>query len=327
MKNLLLSVLILLSSYSFSQTTLMNLSTESSPAGDHYIAVGKAGWSAYKKMTLTKLNSLEKAERVAVNSSIKNATGIDASFNYVPFTNAKFIIAKDFSDLSLDANLKNADWLLDSVLYSIKSGVLLFDTGATSSGTIRKNLNNTAAGSNGFAINSYNNAVGINSFARGINSVTQRHFSSANSSGYFAKPGDAQGSDYIMYALTRENGKAELKINNTYLPTLTTDQLSKFTIDVVAVSDSGKAGTLGMAFSQLVQITAINNAGNSALVGTADTSNAKRTAGWMPTLAVTVDNDTESVVITVTGVVGYRIRWVAYIRETSVGFRDFNLGY
>ena len=327
MRNILILFLAICSFSAFSQTALLNLGTESSPQGGYFVPIGATGRTVYKKITVTKLNSLEKAERVGVDTTIKNGAGLNSSFNYVAKTNTHYLTPTLFIAKSLTQNLYNADKLLDSAIYNLATKTALLDTGSTNTGTVRYGLNNTAVGAGSIALNTNNNAHAINTFAHGYNSVAQRPYSDVISSGKFTIAGDAQGMNYVMYGTTREAVPCTLKIALSTYPILTTDQLSKFLFDVVAVSDSGKVGTLGRGFSQLWQVTAVNNAGTSALIGVADSASGKRTAGWIPYVTTQIDDATESVWVIVHGVADYRIRWVAYMRETSVGFRNFTLGY
>ena len=321
----ILFILLIFSINANAQTTLLNLSTETSPTYSHYLPIGKSGWTTYKKISLQNILLLEKNERIATDTMIKFGTGLNSYYLYTPNASSNFLKNSDFSNLGYSANLFNADQILDSVLYSIKLGTQLLDTGNFGKSIKVRNANNTAANNNTFVINQYNYASADNSFAKGYNSFTFRTSSTATSSGMFHKAGDAEAMEYVMMAQTTENQVDTFGINFTEYPNLLTDMLSKYTIEIVAVIDSGKAGTIGRGLTQLWQISAVNEAGNSVLIGTADSTTAKRsTSAFNAYITAEIDNTTEKLIIKAHGIPYYKIKWVAYVRETMVGFNNFS---
>jgi hypothetical protein len=108
---------------------------------------------------------------------------------------------------------------------------------------------------------------------------------------------------------------------------MATDQVSRFFVDVVAVIDSTKSPDPGKGFSQLWQFTVTNDAGTTTLIGTADSTTAKRSTSFNPTMSLTVNSATKAVWLFVHGVDYDKIKWVANVRETTVGYRNFTLGY
>ena len=329
MKNIFLILGILIGFNSMSQTTLLNLSTENSPTSSHYIPIGKTGWTSYKKITLTKLNSLEKAERYTADTTgFHIGVGLPLTFIYTASTGTHYLTPTIFSTLKLSQNLLNADKLLDSAIYRLSTSIALFDTGAVSTSVLRKNASNSAAGAYSMAINNTNHSDGAYSFAKGTRAVAIRETSTAISSGKNDVVGDAQSFEYCLKGITYGATADTLRISTVY-PTLQTDQFSKFHIELICSIDTGKAGIkIGSGMSQHWDFSAWNDAGSSALVGTADSSTAKRTtAAFTGVVSIEINDATESIYVKVTGKTGYKVNWVAYVRETIVGFRNFTTGH
>lgn len=121
-------LIILFAVISFSVTAqnkrIRDLSTESNPVGTMYVPVDQSGYSEAKKMTITKLNSLEKAERVAADTSIWHYAGLKSSTGIYNFlTTSNFLTVAEFAGAGLAGSLNNADFILDSICQDLYDSV------------------------------------------------------------------------------------------------------------------------------------------------------------------------------------------------------------
>jgi hypothetical protein len=283
-----------------------------------------------KRVQVTTLTSDEANKRKTQDTLTRQGVGLSNGGNYVTDEGTNYLQAADMAGYDTNS-VMTAAHIIDSLIYKINTSIALFDTGAVGTATVRKSLSNYATGVNSFAINGNNYATGVNSFAHGSRAVSYRPYSDATSSGKITTIGDAQGLNYVLKGTTIGATTDTLEFSTGSYPVLGTDLLTKLTFDLVAVIDTGTAVTLkvGDGMTQLWQVSAYNDAGTTTLISTADSSTAKRTD---PTLAsyvtVVVSDATESIYIIVHGVhATFKMKWVAYVKETQVGFRNFTLGY
>jgi len=186
-------------------------------------------------------------------------------------------------------------------------------------------LNASAGGSATTATGSYSRATGIATEATGTgaeaggNSSSASHYGErAVAGGKFAAAGDAQLSDVVWRKSTTTADPTLLTLDGstdsaTNRMNLAAGNVYLFEIQIVAK----RTDVAGSVKSWTSKGTIYNNAGTTALVGTTtDAIISDSGVAW--TIAVTANDVTDKIDITVTGGAGATIRWVASARMTKV---------
>lgn len=170
---------------------------------------------------------------------------------------------------------------------------------------------------------------GYSSHAEGAYAFASRYAEHAKGSATFAGGGDAQQTTMTFAVSTAGNVATTLTADKnavTLTPTafanvltIPVDRAHRFSLDVVARRSDVSGDAAGWEFKGLI---VRGSSGNAAFAGTVQ-SQAWGTAGaaaWDVTLTIdTTDATNNYLKITVTGVTGQTIRWVATLTTTEVG--------
>lgn len=327
MKKVIFLLILSLPLLTFAQR-VRDLTTQTTYDGSAYTIIDKVGYTTSKKISLSVLTGTEATARKQNDTITRRGVGLTDAGNYQPDDASNYITTALMAGYDTNS-VTTALHIIDSALYKVSTGLALWDTGTVATAILAKpSGSNQAVGAYSLALNNNNVALTANSTAKGYGSITQRLYSTSTASGKAVKIGDANSMEYVMKAMTRNLAVDTLEIFQYIYPVMAADQLSKFKIDIIGVCDSGKVGEPGAyAVTQSWDFSVVNNAGTTSLISTADTTTGKRVGVRMPKVVLSVDDTTEKVYLKVTGVDTMRFRWVAYVRETVAGFRNFDLGY
>lgn len=252
-------------------------------------------------------------------------------------------------NLTTESTYSPTLWIpVDKSTYSVHHKISLQTIQQAISDSITYNLNTWEAGSGtgsiqhvtyGTAIGSAsvaaNNGIadGDGSFAHGQKSVSYLRTSRAFASdvAVTSREGSAQFIEVVVQNNTSgadpDTLWIDIKPNNDSLR-IPVDAVMNWHVELVGVQYAGAGGTVGDAYTQNFWGAIKNDAGTTALIGAVDTTTRRCSAGansW--TVAITADNTNDMLAIVVTGDATTMVHWVAYVRWTMVGFRNFNLGY
>jgi hypothetical protein len=162
----------------------------------------------------------------------------------------------------------------------------------------------------------FQNTIGTNAqFAvipGGCSAVASHYAQQAFASGFFAVPGDAQTSLYVVWTQTTNALFNELFLDGTS-QRLTVPTNSIWTFDILVSA----AGIGGNAAGYQIRGVIKNRSGATAFVGTPTVSElGEDVSGWETEVAA--DNDFDALLVRVRGADGVAIRWVASVRTVEV---------
>ena len=150
------------------------------------------------------------------------------------------------------------------------------------------------------------------SVAGGLRGSTTRHGERAYSSGVFSASGDAQHVQLIARNVTADDIADLLYLNGTTdLPTIGVNQIISGTVNILGVNTTGT-----VIARYLRQVTISNIAGTTALTGAVVTLGTDVAGGT--SIAITADDTSDALHISVTGVIGSTIRWIAQIDGVQI---------
>lgn len=324
----ILAIFALMFSGAMAQTRTGALQLKTTADSSLYFIVDSAKWTNYKKMKLSTVTSLEANQRILRDDSIRLNVGLSTGFDFIPDSTSNYLTASDFAAYGLGQTIKNALSILDdTIAYTI--GVKnLWENGSGTDAIQQASANDSSKADGAFTFNTYNIATGDNSTAHGKYALAAVDYSRAFSSGrLLGKYGSTQYLEFVVYGSTVGNTTDTLLIAGTNDIDIPTDAVFNVHVEIVGVQYGGTSGAIGRGFTQNWYLACANAAGTSALIGVPDSTTAERGLGMAGTVAITVDDATENLNIKCTGEADKNYYWVAYIRVTMVGFRNFNLGY
>ena len=329
MKKLIILSLILLTAFlSYAQNKrIYQITTQATANASYYVIVDDASWANSRKMTISVLNELEKAERVAQDDTIEYYTVLNTDGTWDGLASSYYLQSGLFESSGLNLNLSNGLYILDSIIYN---GVL-WEHGAGTRAVAQKTSSDSANGNYSVAINRYNESNHTSTFVHGQRAqsqwVTGRYFSSAQLQE--SKSGSGQGFEIVESVITTSATTDTLTIGRTegvYL-TVPNDAVLLYNIKVTGVlSASSAGGTVGDTYCIELSGAIKNVGGTTAMVGSVDTLMQVNDAGasaWTVTLDA---NDTDDALhILVTGEASKVINWCGVITGSMTGFRNFDI--
>jgi hypothetical protein len=175
-----------------------------------------------------------------------------------------------------------------------------------------------ASGDYGVAMGYVANATAFYTHATGLQSLANHVGQEAHSAGAFAADGDAQYSNCISRVVTSAASLTEMFLDNSSAKiTLVAGQTIGFRVTIVA-KETGSANAGKFVRSGLIA----RNSSTTALVGSVATDGTDITTltTGAPTIAVTADDTTDYLKLTVTPASATSTRWVARWELTEVTY-------
>lgn len=225
---------------------------------------------------------------------------------------------------------------LQSVASSINAVAIGDNVTASGIGSLALGDATTASGPNAVAMGIGSISSGSRSLSHGYAPIAARWTQRSISSGKHNTGSAveyAQGTELCALGTTNDATPAQLTLDGaSEVISIATNSAVNYTIKVLAVQDSGAAGTVGDVAVWDIWTSAKNVGGTSALVGSplymdatgaVTTTSAVRSANAGATtwdVTITVDNSSDSLFITVTGQANKTIYWHAYIVSTEIKF-------
>lgn len=190
-------------------------------------------------------------------------------------------------------------------------------TGAASLniGTATNDYSTAVNGASTKANYSFGSAVGrsIHKYSRVIGSPAQVSF------------GSNQKIEVEVTGLTADATPAILTIDGTDKLVIPTDSAVRFKIEVMASQTAGSAGTAGDSLCQSFEGLIKNVSGTCALVSTVVNGTPINDGAFGGSVAVTANNTTKTLDITVTGEANKTINWTADVTMVMTGFNLFTI--
>lgn len=283
-----------------------------------------------EKMSLTTLTSIADSIRAAKDDTIAYYAGFNSSYQYATDETTNTLKSANFVAAGKTVSLKNALFILDSVLY-YQGGIQLWDRGTGTYGVEQYASRDSAIGTRSVAMGRYTIAEATTSFSHGRYSVSDLISARAFSSGKIMdKYGSNQYMEIVVMMTTTTNVADTLCIGNTagqYI-LIPNDCVVNFTVSVSAVQQAGAAGTIGDAYGITLGGMIKNDAGTTSLLaGSCDTLMLSNTAAFGGGATVEADNTNDAIYVKVTGETNKTIYWTATVKMTMTGFRNFDNGY